>query len=62
MYGSKIDNLQKLQNWGIENIPEFEVISFPDAIDDQSAFANFFANNKDAGKLKDYLEYARRQT
>jgi len=56
MYGSKIDNLQKLQNWGIENVPEFEVISFADAIDDKSAFASFFASNKDKSKLKEYLE------
>ena len=56
MYGSKIDNLQKLQNWGIENIPQFEVISFAEAIDDIFAFSQNFQDGRDYSKLKDYLQ------
>ena len=41
MYGSKIDNLKVLQERGV-NVPEFEIVSFSEVIDDAAAFSEYY--------------------
>ena len=62
MLGSKIDNLQTLKDNGINNIPDFECISFSQSIEDKEDFEKFFKaqiNKKPAeasAAIRKYLE------